>query len=151
MLKQIFSIISLSFILIFLINCTEDPLFPLEDINDINSELDNNYEKDSMVVRAILNINNLEDMPVNSVSTKSAGRVISLAIINESNEDIYMDQIILPSIIGQLTALEHLSVTAFKPVIISENVWNLENLKTFHFNTCELSEIPQKIINLNKL
>jgi hypothetical protein len=126
-----------------------------------------NYTTDSLAVRAILDSNGLTNVDVEDVTTARGGRIVTLSIVNRRLT-------VIPPEIGNLTALEELtlrnnSLTSLPDEIgnltnltficvgsnditgLPESFGNLTGLETLHLNNNELTTLPDSMVNLTNL
>lgn len=102
------------------------------------------YEDDSLAVRAILDSNGLNDIPVNSVADSSGGRIVILHLDSNSLTAI-------PSEIGNLTSLQYLYLFDNSLSSLPAEIENLTYLMQLDIDRNNLDSIPSKIGNLSNL
>lgn len=102
------------------------------------------YISDTLAVRAILDSNGLDTIPVHSVTDSSNGRISSLYLR-------FRNLTFLPLEIGNLTALEILYIPENKLTSLPPEISNLNNLLAIWLDNNNLSYIPIEIFNIISL
>ncbi|HEX2957182.1 MAG TPA: hypothetical protein VHO70_10130 [Chitinispirillaceae bacterium] len=107
------------------------------------------YACDSINVRKILDRNGMPEVPVTQVTTSAGGRITVLTLSHNLASDITLPKpcTVLPSEIGNLTALK--SIYAFGNTIdtISSAIGKCVSLQTLIANNNGISELPESVGN----
>lgn len=99
------------------------------------------YIGDTLALRAILDLNGLDTIPVQSVSDSLNGRIRNLYLINKNLTT-------LPPEIGVLTYVEDLWLYGNSLTSLPSEIGNLSNLMLLNLESNGLSTIPPEIGNL---
>ncbi len=128
------------------------------------------YTGDSLVVRAILDANRLDTVPVEQVAATSGGPRIAILVLDRAaipvtvlpevvgeldslHELVATDAQLgeIPASIGRLVALEYLSLSRNRLVQLPDRVGDLQNLVGLHLTANLLTSLPASIVNLTGL
>lgn len=111
------------------------------------------YQCDSMVVRKILDENNMADVPVGSFSTRSNDRIISLQLKFNLAAAVSLPKQLtkLSSEIGRLSALQQLDFSGNKLDTLPGDIGRLGNLVILIAGRNILSVLPDSITRCTKL
>jgi len=104
---------------------------------------------DNVVVRAILDSNNLSDVEVSAISTREDGRIVRLDLSNRRITEPFLKK--LPPVIGELTALRVLSLAHNDLGVIPAEIGNCSALRELDIKGNELKALPSTIGNLVNL
>lgn len=125
------------------------------------------YSADSLAVRAILDINGLDSIPVEAVTPERAGRIQILAfshrpvttlpkelgVLTELTQ-LYVDSTgltALPTEIGELTKLQVLFMGGNQLTGLPASIGNLKKLTTLTLENNKLTSLPSEIGGLDSL
>lgn len=129
--------------------------------------LSQTYKDDSLIVQAIIDLNNLTNVVVEDVSDSLNGRIggidltnLNISILPENignltylgEIDIYGHQLKeLPNSFWNITSLVELAIEHGKLEVIPDEIENLSNLEVLYLDSNNLSTLPMTIINLSKI
>lgn len=102
------------------------------------------YVSDTLAVRAILDSNGLDTVPVESLIDSSNGRIYFLSLHSKNLS-------YLPSELGNLTALEYLYLSVNKLTNLPPEIGNLNNLLWIELSVNNIESLPKEILNLTNL
>lgn len=110
------------------------------------------YECDSLIIRAILDSNRLYTVNVNQVTVTKNNRIVEFDVAADSSQPelINISGLIsvIPPVIGGLTALEELEIQYTSLTTLPEAIGKLVNLKDLELNNNNLTSLPESIINI---
>jgi len=102
------------------------------------------YSDDSLAVRSILDANGLYTLSVENVSDSSGGRIVELSLIKKNIN-------IIPSEIGNLTALKILNLCNNYLTVLPPEIGNLNELTELYLSRNNLNLLPPEIGSLSDL
>lgn len=112
----------------------------------------NSYECDSLIIRTILDSNQLYAVEVDQVTVTSSNRIVEFDVAADTNQpdmiNISGQIVTIPSEIGGLTALEELEIQYTSLTSLPEAIGLLVGLEELELNHNNLTSLPESIINL---
>jgi len=125
--------------------CIKKSFLPLFIILTVSSLFSQTWEKDSLIVRQILDTNGLETILVNNVAKKYNGRINALYFYKLPTFHI------LPVTIGELNTLTDLKICETGIVTIPKEIGNLNFLRIFDLFKNKITSLPPQMGNLDSL
>ncbi len=110
------------------------------------------YTCDSLIVRAILDSNNLTSIAVDKITTTDDGRIeefdVNPDFTNFGKIDVSGYISVIPSEIGGLLELEELEIQYTSVTSLPESIGNLVNIEELELNNNQLTTLPESFVNL---